>query len=58
MVQHLIDALSFLWNYKKKSRGTHLKDIQDFQHYFETIYNPCEISRSVYDATLTLHKVT
>lgn len=35
----------------------HVKEIQGFQRYFETVYNPCQLSRTIYDATLILkHK--
>lgn len=32
----------------------HINEIQSFQHYFEIVYNPCKLSRTIYDATSTL----
>lgn len=41
-----------------KNRDTHIKEIQAFQWYFETVYNPCNLSRTIYDTIVTLkHKV-
>lgn len=57
--QHLTDTFSYLQTKFKKIRGTHIKEIQAFQKYFENVYNPCHLSRTIYDVTLTLkHKVT
>lgn len=54
MVQHLTDAFSFLQNQKKKTKGTHIKEIQVLQRYFKTLYNPCDIRRTIYDTTVSL----
>lgn len=59
MLQYLIDVFSLLQNQKKKKRGTHTQEIQDSQHYFEIVYNPCDLRRTIYDTNLSLkYKVT
>lgn len=59
MVQRLTYAFSFLKNEKKKSENTHIKEIQPFQRYFKTIYNPFDICQTIYDAVVTLkHELT
>lgn len=35
----------------------HIKEIRVFQRYFEIMYNPYQLSQTIYDATSTLkHK--
>ena len=38
----------------KKSKFTHVKEIQAFQKYFETVYRPDDVSRTVREAAVTL----
>ena len=41
----------------KKSKSTHIKEIQAFQKYFETVYRPNDISRTVREAAVTLKEI-
>jgi len=38
----------------KKSKGMHIREIQTFQKYFATIYDPLHLKRAVYYAAKTL----
>jgi len=50
----LISAFKLLQHKKKKEKGTHIREIQAFQKYFETVYDPSQLSRTVYNAAKTL----
>ena len=39
---------------KQKGTSTHVKEIQAFQKYFETVYRPDDLSRTVREAAVTL----
>lgn len=54
VLQLLTDALSFVQTLFKKSTGTHIKELYAFQCYFEVVYNPFDIRRTIYDANLIL----
>lgn len=57
LLQHLIDAFSCMKNKRKKSQGTHIKEIQFFQTFFKTMYNPHNLSQTIYDVTFVLKKI-
>ena len=52
--QQLTTAFSFVQEHVKKGRFTHVKEIRAFQKYFEIVYNPMEIHRTVCEAARTL----
>ena len=45
-------------NKSKKSKGTHIREIQAFQKYFQTVYDPLYLKRTVNYATKTLRDKT
>ena len=47
--QHLMVAFSLVQEHVKKGRFTHIKEIQTFQKYFETVYNPTNLHRTVFE---------
>ena len=52
--KRLTKAFSFVQENIQKGKFTHIKEIQAFQRYFETVYDPTNISRTVFDAAKTL----
>lgn len=52
--QHITNAFSSLQKKIDKGRSKHLKDIQDFHKYFETVYNPNDLSRKIREAAVNL----
>lgn len=52
--QHIIVAFSSLQQKFHKGRSKHIKEIQVFQKYFETVYDPNDLSRTIHEATVTL----
>jgi len=50
----LISAFNYVQRKSKKPKGTHLREIQAFQKYFKTVYDPLHLSRTVYNAAKTL----
>ena len=41
---------------EKKSKGTHTREIIAFEQYFNTAYNPLQLSRTINEAALTLNE--
>lgn len=54
IMQLLTYAFSFLQNQFTKRIVTYIKEINPFQHYFEVVYNLCDIHRTIYDASFNL----
>jgi len=54
LLSELISAFTSLQKKSKKPRGTHIREIQAFQNYFETVYDPLHLSRTVQYAAQTL----
>src|ERR1043165_8426842 len=54
--QHLMAAFSLVQEHVKKGRFTHIKAIQAFQKYFETVCNPTNLHRTVFEAAQTLEE--
>lgn len=52
--QHITNAFSSLQEKIDKGRSKHLKDIQDFHKYFETVYDPNDLSQKIHEAAVTL----
>ena len=50
----LTKAFLFVQENIQKGKFTHIKEIQAFQRYFETVYDPTNISRTVFDAAKKL----
>jgi len=40
--------------HSKKSKCTHIREIQAFQKYYETVYDPLHLERTVYYAAKTM----
>jgi len=45
-------------NKSKKRKGTHIREIQAFQKYFQTVYDPLHLKRTVNYAAKTLRDKT
>lgn len=55
LLQRLTDIFSSMQKQtKKKSRGMHIKKVQDFQNYFETVYAPYKLSWTIFETALSL----
>lgn len=54
--QHLTNAFSFMQMRFKKGREKHIKEIQSFLRYFETIYRPRNLSWTIHEAMVTLRE--
>jgi len=54
LLSELISAFNSLQRKSKKPRGTHIREIQSFQNYFETVYDPLHLSRTVQYVAHTL----
>ena len=54
LLPQLTSTFHTLQNKDKKTRGTHIKEIQQFQRYYQTAYNPLHPRRTVYYAAQTL----
>lgn len=52
--QHIIDTFSSLQQKLKKGISKHIKEIQVFQKYFETVYNLNDLSWMIREAAMTL----
>ena len=50
----LTQAFSSLQDHGPKGKTTHCKEIKAFQDYFEIVYDPTQLSRTVYQASLIL----
>ena len=51
---HITKAFAFVQDKTKKGTHRHIKEIQAFQKYFETVYNPTNFGRTTRDASLIL----
>lgn len=47
LIQHLTNAYSSLQQKFKKGKDRHIKEIQTFQKYFETVYDPDDLSWTI-----------
>jgi hypothetical protein len=54
--QHQTEAFSLVQEHVKKGRFTHIKEIRAFQKYFEIVYNPMNMHRTVFEAAQTLEE--
>lgn len=54
LLRYLTDALTLLQIKLKNGRSQHIKETQTFQCYFETVYNPNDLCRTICDATFIL----
>jgi len=54
LLLQLISAFDVVQNKLKKSKGTHIREIQAFQKYFQTIYDPLHLKRTVNYVVKTL----
>jgi hypothetical protein len=54
MLPQLIIAFTTVQNRTKKNKGTHIQEIQAFQKYFQTTYDPLHLKRKVNYAAQTL----
>ena len=52
--KHLTKAFASVQDKTKKGTQWHIKEIQAFQKYFETFYNPTDLGRTTWDASVTL----
>jgi len=43
LLPQLISAFDIVQNKSKKSKGTHIREIQAFQKYFQTVYDPLHL---------------
>jgi len=58
LVPQLISAFDVVQNKSKKSKGMHIREIQAFQKYFETVYDPLHLKQTVNYAAKTLRDKT
>src|SRR3954471_22267169 len=56
LAQELTAAFIDVQENFQKGTSTHIKEIQAFQKFFETIYRPDDLSRTVREAAVTLRK--
>jgi hypothetical protein len=54
LLPQLILAFNVVQNKTKKSKGTHIREIQAFQKYFQNVYDPLHLKRIVNYAAQTL----
>ena len=52
--QHLTHAFDSIHEHFKKGKTTHIKEIKAFQKYFEIVYIPDDLSRTIREAALIL----
>lgn len=52
--RHLTVAFVSLQTKFKKGVSTYIKEIFTFQLYFETVYNPRDLCRTIFEAVATL----
>lgn len=52
--QHLTNAYSSLQQKFNEGRDRDIKEIHAFQKYFETVYDPDDLSRMIREAVATL----
>lgn len=52
--QYLTNAFTSLLKKFNKGRLTHIKEIQTFEKYFKTIYDPNDLRWTVIEVTMTL----
>lgn len=52
--QHITDTFSSLHQKFHKGRSKHIKEIQAFHKYFETMYKSNDLSRTICEAAITL----
>ena len=51
---HITKVFSSMQDKGKKCMHRHIKEIREFQKYFETVYNPTDLGRTIRDASLIL----
>ncbi|XP_058732451.1 uncharacterized protein LOC131603986 [Vicia villosa] len=56
LTQELTAAFADVQEHFRKGTTTHIKEIQAFQKFFETIYRPDDLSRTVREAAITLRE--
>src|SRR3954471_13965103 len=56
LAQELTAAFTDVQENFQKGTSTHIKEIQAFQKFFETIYRPDDLSRTVREAAVILHE--
>lgn len=54
LLPQLIIAFHVVQKKSKKNKGTHIREIQVFQNFFQTVYDPLHLERTVHYATQTL----
>jgi len=54
LLSELISAFNLMQKKMKKAKGTHIREIQAFQKYFKTVYDPLHLSQTVHNAAKTL----
>jgi hypothetical protein len=54
LLPQLILSFNVAQNKTKKSKGTHIREIQAFQKYFQTTYDPLHLKRTINYAAQTL----
>jgi hypothetical protein len=54
LLPQLILAFNTVQSRTKKSKGTHIREIQAFQKYFQTAYDPLHLKRTINYAAQTL----
>lgn len=54
LLPQMILAFHAVQKNTKKNKGTHIREIQAFQKYFQTVYDPIHLSRTVNNAAQTL----
>jgi len=58
LLPQLISAFDVVQNKSKKSKVTHIREIQAFQKYFQTVYDPLHLKQTVNYAAKTLRDKT
>jgi hypothetical protein len=54
LLPQLIFAFNTVQNKSKKDKGTHIREIQGFQFFFQTAYFPLHLKRTIHYAAQTL----
>lgn len=54
LLPELILAFHTVQKKSKKNKGTHIREIQAFQNFFQTVYDPLHLKRTVHYAAKTL----
>ena len=54
LLPQLISSFNLVQKQLKKNKGTHIREIQAFQKFFQTVYDPLHLKRTVHYAAKTL----